>query len=96
VITEGAAKRNLKEMVYDRPEGSYKRTGRLMNTTQATGKVDFIIGEAKTGVVSKVGYAKDVLLGLGWNRTIGPRPYLTKALQDAKAAILKLGKNLLG
>jgi len=100
VIIERAAKINLKKMVYDKPEKGYKRTRKLFNSTMASKKIDWKIGEVITAVVSYIFYAVYVHMGTikvkgtqGWYM-MKPRPYFTKALQDSKDEILKRFSNI--
>lgn len=93
-FVSGEAKKNLDRMVYNRPETTYHRTRGLFNRTQATGKVKKKTNEVISTVKSAVEYAAAVHLGIGSNKHIGPRPYLTEALQSKKDEILKLVKSI--
>jgi len=84
MIAEAKVKENLKKMVYDTPPSpNYMRTQDLFRATMATGKIDEERGAIVTAVGSFIHYAKDVIFGLGGNRVIGPRPYLSKGTQES-------------
>jgi len=92
LVVERKAKQNLQEMVYSQPEIGYVRTQFLFNKTMATGKVMVYASGIVTAVGSFIYYAKTVHFGLGRGRNAFPRPYLTKALQDAKEKVLQILK----
>lgn len=67
IVLEAAVKKELRSMVYDKPETWYRRKAGagLLGATKATGKVKIKGDEIATGVVSKKGYAPYIYFGTG-------------------------------
>jgi len=109
IVAEGYVKKELRELVYDKPErGGYKRKmgAGLFGATEATKKADKSRTEIKSAVVSAKHYAVYVHMGTGRHAKDGkgkqsiagqsPKPYMTNGLKNAKNSVMKLlGKYLM-
>jgi len=67
VVLEKGCKDKLREMVYDKPQGRYKRKmgAGLFGATKASGKINIKHNEIKTGVLSNKDYAVYIMFGTG-------------------------------
>jgi hypothetical protein len=91
LVAEREAKKALNRMVYELPESpSYKRTHELFRRTVASGVIKAEAGGVSTSVGSFISYAGPVHLGLGTNRKIGPRPFLTEGADNAMEEITEI------
>ena len=96
LVAERESKKALNRMVYDLPESSsYKRTHELFKRTVASGVIKAESGGVSTSVGSFISYAGPVHLGLGSNRKIGPRPFLTEGADNAMQEITEIMSEIL-
>lgn len=109
IVAEGEVKKELKRLIYDKPERSgYKRKmgAGLFGATKATRKVSRSRTEIKSAVISAKHYAIYVHMGTGRLAKDGkgkqsiagqsPKPFMTNGLKNAKNNVMKLlGKYLM-